>query len=358
MSKEYIEKTRDSMTASKLKSVFLDPLYFKLKYIDELNAKEEEDEERHYIVGTAFHYLMEYGIDQFWEIYNISDRYLKKDIQELILKRFEEQWKEPDEIEIEKKRLNKTEMTLPRLREEWYWAKDWAKMCSKIEITGAEWRDLLWMWEEAVRQPMWDLQGTYSREQRLDAYYKDVRLSFQTDRIVFYSSQWEKADKRYTVEEMDAIMEWLTHDQRKEKAKELWLMCIIRDFKTTDSIDKMKKELMYDGETRFGYVFSMAFYYTLIYIRYGVESRVVIDVIEKTAPYVSDIIELPLSWLRKKLETTIIPTLDTYIKCKENNDRWKWPKRDDILSNKELKSYYRHFPSSVYTQATYIDLDM
>jgi len=91
MSKEYIEKTRDSMTASKLKAVFLDPLYFKLKYIDELNAKEEEDEERHYIVGTAFHYLMEHGIDQFSAVYNISDRYQKKDIQEMILKRFEEQ---------------------------------------------------------------------------------------------------------------------------------------------------------------------------------------------------------------------------------------------------------------------------
>lgn len=358
MSKEYIEKTRDSITASKLKAMFLDPLYFKLKYIDELNAKEEEDEERHYIVGTAFHYLMEHGIEQFGQVYNITDRYQKKDIQELILKRFEEQGKEPDEIEIERKRLNKADMTLPKLREELYGAKDWAKMCSKIEITGAEGRDLLWMYEEAVRQPMRDLQGMYSREYRLDSYYKDVRLSFQTDRIVFYSSKdWEN-DVRYTIEQMDEIMEWLTNEQKRAKAKEMCLLCIIRDFKTTDSIEKMKKELMYDWETRFGYVFSMAFYYTLVYIRYGIESRVVIDVIEKTSPYISDIIELPLSWLRKKLETTIIPTLDLYIKCKESNDWGNGPKRDDIISNKELKAYYRYFPSSVYQSATYIDLDM
>ena len=75
MSKDYVLDTRLFITASKAKSFYKCPMLYKLVYLDEVDATEfgEEETAQHFLVGTAFHYIMERGKDAFLEKYRIAE---------------------------------------------------------------------------------------------------------------------------------------------------------------------------------------------------------------------------------------------------------------------------------------------
>lgn len=131
----------------------------------------------------------------------------------------------------------------------------------------------------------------------------------------------------------------------------------MRDFKTTGDLKRLQDEIKYNGDTKYTYVVSMSFYYTLIYVLYSIECEVWLDVIETRYPYMSDVIALPPSMLRTRLTKTIVPGLDKLIECQEKNE-WPEPDRDEMLADRDMKMYAPYFESSIQKDPSYIDLDM
>lgn len=344
----YFEETKGFITASKLKDYMTNPYLYKVKWID-WNIIEKESE-RYFLVWEAFHDLMEKGRDAFLEKYSITDEYLKSEIMDLILNRFRENGVDEADIEAHKKRLKKADVTLPKLREEWYWSADWAKNQTKVQLTWAEGRDLLGMYEAVLKQPIRDLWGDYIKEQRFTAQYKSLKLSFKPDRIQFY----DKNGNYYQLDAINEILLWKHKTEQEKIINDLWLICTIRDYKSTGEILQIKKEFEWDWDTKYWYVVSMSFYYTLIYVLYGIKAGVYLDFVEKSEPYLSLSISIPESRLWDKLKTDIIPSLDSLDKDTNANE-FALPTMDQILQNKEIKRYYNYIP--VYqTEPYYIDL--
>lgn len=70
---KYIQHTRGSVTASKLKAYLLAPAYFNIKYNKEIVPEQAEEDTKSLFLGDAFHYIMEMGSDAFLEKYTISE---------------------------------------------------------------------------------------------------------------------------------------------------------------------------------------------------------------------------------------------------------------------------------------------
>lgn len=62
----------------------------------------------------------------------------------------------------------------------------------------------------------------------------------------------------------------MTRGEKEKFAKSNKIKALLRDFKSIKpgGIAGIKKELQYNHETNYGYVFSMGFYYTIIYVKY------------------------------------------------------------------------------------------
>lgn len=325
MANSYVKRTRWYITWSKLKSFALCEYLYKLKYVDEIDL--EEKEARHFVLWTAFHYIMEYGTEKFLEKYYI-DEWLVKAKQ---LKAILEHNKDRDEEQIKeaKKRL------LPEIRAE-YMRITWND--GKIELTPSEWRDLVWMYEECLKQEIWDMWSEYDKEQRIHVSYRSLQLSWQLDRVSFY----DKDKRRYTMQEIDDMLWPLERTDQKKIVNSLWIRGIIRDFKTTRDLERLKKEIEFTGDTKYDYVFSMSFYYTLVYVKYSILSDVYVDAIEKKDPYVSVTIWIP-EWMLKDKLREITQLLDRLIDCQKTGE-YKLPTREELITNKEIKRYARHIP--------------
>lgn len=335
----YAQKTKDWITASKVKTFNKDPFLYELKY--EKMIELDEADPRYFVTWDAFHYIMEHGKDAFLEKYYIDDWLVKAKQLDLILEHNKDRTE--DQIKEAKKRL------LPEVRAE-YLKIVWAD--SKIELTPAEWRDLIGMYASALQQPMWDLWGEYIKEERFFAQYWDLKLSAKPDRIAVEDA----TGKRYSLE---SINEMLLGKQKNEQAiiiSDLWLKSYIRDFKTSWDITWLKKELKYWDENK-DYVLSMSFYYAIIYVLYGLESDVYLDVIETSDPYVTDTIWLSWFILKDCLQTKVKPILDRIIKCKKD---WRFPPwtRDERLENKEMKKYIQYHPDYYQSTPSFLELDM
>lgn len=348
MVSKYVEDTRWKITASKLKVFLLCEEAFKIQYVDEVSI-EAKEESRSFILGTAFHDLMEYGKEFFLEKYSIADSFLKADFIEKIAER---DWTPEKEL---KKKL------LPELRELFYGSSDRAEIQKKIRLTPAEGRDLLWMYEAVVQKPMRDLGWYADKEERLEAKFKGLKLSAKPDRLLFYA--WDTEDVREITDDMriplSEIIELLGWQSKMEQTmiiKDMNLKCIIRDFKTTSDLWRMKKDLANDRGDKFWYIVSMAFYYTIVYALFNIESSVWLDVIEKSDPYATDIIALPQRLLQDRLKTVIIPWLDKLNKAMES---WEFAPTDrqSVLANPMLKPYYKYL-SIEQEEPSYVDLDL
>ena len=335
----YAQKTKWCITWSKLKVFNRDQLLYKLIYEDMVEI--EEEEKRYFVTWSAFHHIMEYWPQDFLEHYYIDEWLVKKKQLEYILDYHWEN-RDADKIKEAKKRL------LPDVRAE-YMKLVWAD--AKIELTPAEGRDCLGMYEEALKQPMRDLGWDYIKEHRFEAMYRWLKLTAQLDRLLVTDKNW----KRYTIEEIDDLLLGKHKEEQKKVIWELWLESTIRDFKTSWDIGRLHKEMMYWDESK-DYILSMSFYYTIIYVLYGLESSVYLDVIEKSAPYVTDTIKL-LPWiLQNCLKEKIKPLLDSVIKSQET---WIYDHkaREQRVMNSKAKKYIQYHPEYLQSSPTVLELD-
>jgi len=382
----YAEKTKWCITWSKLKVFNHDPLLYKLMYVDMVEI-EEKQEKRYFVTWTAFHHIMEYWTESFLESYYIDEWLVKskiiEELKSLLTRKYSDseidkfseilKWivvytdvvkqriqEKADSLKTEKSKqkyvdllenLNELEMVnwleLPELRNVYY--KNTTD--TKIELTPAEWRDCLGMYEEALKQPMRDLGGEYIKEYRFECMYKNLKLTAQLDRI------WieDKNGKRYKIDEIDSLLLRKHKEEQKKVITELWLTSIIRDFKTSWDLGRLHKELIYWDESK-DYILSMSFYYTIIYVLYGLESTVYLDVIEKSSPYVTDTITL-LPWiLENSLREKIKPLLERIIKCEESGE-YEHRSRDQRVMDNKAKHYIKYHPEYLQKSPTIIELD-
>ena len=375
----YIENSRGKYTASKLKMLYLCPELFKKLYITEelKEISEEQQDEDALVVGTLFHKfweeMCEWG-DREQKIKDkcyVTNEYLKDDYKQKILERYKfeliKEQKEQPEIDlamvIEAKRLNKSTMKLSDLQVEYYGEENRAEMQKNIPLTRGQYAMILGMMESTAKQKLWDFGGKYSREAQIFATFNPkgknwkIELAARPDRFVFIKYEnWDEVE-RYTIEEYDKLVEWMNRNQKKQYVVDNWIKGLLRDFKTIKGkgIAKTKKELMYDQETKFGYVFSMSYYYSIIYVKYGVESDVRIDFVEKTAPYLTEVIRIPDYFLSAKMSELIIPTMKLAVDYEETGI---YPAADRavIMESNELKKYYQYFDN--VQQESPRDLDL
>lgn len=282
----YILKNKGYITASKLKVFIRNPEEFKLRYIDEIVL--EWEDKRCFVVGNAFDTLLSYGKDKFDEEYFIDDGLIVDELKQKLIER----WENPAEVKS---------MKLPELRGMRY--LEWDKM----RITPAEWRDILGMYREVMRQPIMDIWGSYEKQCLIESTYDGLAI-------------------RGTLDRFDL---------------ERWL---IRDWKTSGRIDNFA----YDMENTFDYVLSMAFYYVLAYAKYGKECDVYLDVLSKQAPYTSLVYKLDKQKLLEKTEQVIIPALEFYKECLASNTRPSvhWVTRQPLDRFAIMKSEYYHLMDS------------
>lgn len=336
-------------------------------YIDEVTPVIEEKEDV-FISGTALHYVLENWLDKFNEKYWIADWFLKDDLKDKILERFREKFKaegkdEMDikfELEAESKRLNKTTVTLPLLREEYYGTAQRSTIKNKVALTASEGRMVIGMYEALMKQPIMDVMNKYTKEQTITATYApstgEWELSIWTkpDRLCIYTTDenWQENNRRTFDEYMELVKD-MSIQERSDYAKKNWVKGLFRDWKSTQSIAKMKKELIFDRETAFWYVFSMATYYTILYIATGIEFEARLDLVEKQEPFVTEAIALPNTFLRDKMFNEVLPTMKALL-IAEKTGVYPEPSRKEILESKEMMKYYPHFANSVQSDVTYI----
>ena len=95
---------------------------------------------------------------------------------------------------------------------------------------------------------------------------------------------------------------------------------MIRDYKTEGQAIELYNGIQRFGDSKYGYILSMAFYYLIVWIRYGIESRVVLDVIEKTKPFFSYTLEIPEDIMKDKIHK-LTQTMDEIIQSEETKER-------------------------------------
>jgi len=256
----YLDDNRWFITASKLK-YFLSfwPEAYYLKYEKEIPSTHEWEKD-YFKLGTAFDDLLSYGADEFFKKYAIKEEKLLKDD---IKKKLDEKW-------IEYSKSAKV-ADLEGL----YYGDD------KQLISNWDWKKILWMYNEVMRQPLADAKWEYQTQEEVIVNYKNLKLKWTLDR---YSKE------------------------RK----------LIRDWKTSGNVSYFE----YNLDTTFDYVLSMAYYFVLAKVRDWVECDVMLDVLWTVPPYPYYGYQLTKTQLIEKVETKIVPWLEALIECYEKCE-WK-----------------------------------
>jgi hypothetical protein len=336
----YASKTQWSITASKIKCFEKDQLLYKLIYEDLIEIEDKQDK-RCFVIWEAFHYLMEYWTDQFFTKYYIDEWLVKEKLLNKILEHHTD-WSD-DQVKESKKWL------LPEVRAEYMKItnNEW-----KIELTPAEGRDLIWMYQSALSQPFRDMWWLYIKEHRFQAKYNWLNLSAQLDRWCVEDWNYE----RYNFEQVQDLLWGKDKSEQKQIISELWLTSHIRDFKTVWDISRLKSDMKWKPDSfAHGYITSMAFYYTIIYILFGLETTVYLDLIESSAPYPTDVLSIPSSTLTQKIPK-IKGILDSIIKCKES---WEYStrSREERIEDREAIPYIQYHPEYKQTSPSFIEFD-
>lgn len=258
MSADYIQYNRGFVTASKLKEFIKSPEAYFRKYV--LETPLAEKERKAFLIGTAFDDYLSYGKDFFFNKYFIDAWMLVADMVRECGERG---------IIVENK---ETKDSLTK--------KLFGDVSQKIRLTAGDGETILSMIAEAQRQPLWDLQGEYEPQKEVSAIFKDtLKLKGRLD--------------RFSLEKK-----------------------MIRDYKTTSDVTKFQGELA----SKFGYEISMAFYYILVKIAHGEECDVILDVVQSSSPYASEVFGYSKDRLEMIIGSTIIPTLDV---LKQMTDMWE-----------------------------------
>ena len=156
--KEYLDKNRWFVTASKLK-YFLTygPEAYYYKFVKEIIIDEEEKD--YYLVGTAFDDLLSYGEDAWWDKYYVDEGLLKEDL----IAKCKENWLD-------------TKGSVAELRSRIYW--------DKIRLTQLQGEQVLWMYREAKRQPLVDLWNPlYMHQKDIECEFEWMKLKGTLDRL-------------------------------------------------------------------------------------------------------------------------------------------------------------------------------
>lgn len=308
----YIEENRNFITASKLKDFIKSPELFYVKYIKEVDIDETKD---YYIIWTAFDDYFSYWEKAFYEKYFIDEWLTIPKLQEIL-----------DESWVEYKKSWKKDIFMDLA----YW--DWN---NKIKLTKSQWETILWMIEEAKRQPLFDEKWKYKKQYVVTGQYT-------------WATCWYILKLRAKLDRINLTKKW------------------IRDYKTTWDMEKLKRELIYASQIdnidadaeNFNtiwawYFFSMSFYLTLIKIQIWEEFEVFLDIFTREPSHASYFVKLNNETLKRYVEELIKPALNLLAeymrKYEETWDESIWSKKlENFSENKLLKSpYYSYLSSTI-----------
>ena len=276
MSKDYIERTRWYVTASKLKTFIKSPeAYFKT-YIQEIPLREVES--KAFLIGSAFDDYLSHGAEYFFAKYFLDQWLLVADMKELCIEKG---------IEMDSKETKDSLMK-----------KLYGNYDEKIRLTSSDTENVMGMIGEALRQPLWDMKGEYKAQEKVQCEYKGLKLQGTLDRI--------------------SVEKWL-----------------IRDFKTTSDILKFEYKAV-----DFRYEISMSFYYALIKIVHDKECDVILDVVQSSYPYPSEVFQYQKEKLSIVFNSIILPALDALAAMHtiytETNDEKIWQSRSPNALRSEM----------------------
>jgi len=348
--KTYLEANRGYVTASKLKKYIKNPEEYKVQYVDEVVLEDEEESESMKI-GTALDYLLTNGRSQFLERYFEDDGYTIAQLAERLAfmacpcKEWYD-WNgidDPDYSQVvdieERSRLTSVyaKQKKEALVKEYY-----GDTSGKIRLTAWQARRVIGMYTEVMRQPMFDVGSPYDVQVEITCEFEGLPLKWTLDRLAFF----DKDHTRYSVEQIMEMQAQAWGDW-SIKVEEMWLYGLIRDWKTAGRINRFE----YDMENTFDYVTSMAFYYILVRVQFGIQSHVRLDVIESVAPHMSIPYRLDKQKLYKRAVEVIQPWLKSLIKAYANNERLPVkPLTWESVSIWEMadSKYYKYLPSAVW----------
>jgi len=274
----YIKKNRGYVTASKLKDFMKSPEFYFRKYILEQNINGEE--KTCFKLGTAIDDFISYGEEKFYEKYFIDEGLLKWDLEKLA---------------IEKGIPLGAKETVKTLKEKIYGD-------DKIRLTAWEGQTVTRVLKEFNRQKLFDKETVYETQKTFTGKYKSLDLLGTLDRYRVITE--EKNGKIYV------------H---------------IRDTKTTGNIRKFK----FQAVEELGYDTSMSFYNLLAILELKrehdnqelkVDVKLTLDVCQTTGQYPSRFVHLPPELVDGKIQSTIIPALETLNTMTEYWEKNKDPK--------------------------------
>lgn len=156
--KEYLEKNRWFITASKLKYFLtFGPEAYWFKFVKEMQT--DEPEKDYYLVGTAFDDLVSYWEEVFFDKYYIDEGLLKDDL----IKRCEE---------LGLNTWGKVEDLRMRLYGD------------KIKLTKLQWDQVFWMYNEIRRQPLVAFDDkSYQSQVDIECEFEGLKLKWTLDRL-------------------------------------------------------------------------------------------------------------------------------------------------------------------------------
>lgn len=205
----------------------------------------------------------------------------------------------------------KYEILEPRARRDSYKGK-------KIPITNADGKVIQWMIEEIERQPLFDIWAKYEYQKQIEAQYMNIRTN-------------KNLKLRWTLDRFSL-----------EKK-------LIRDFKTCANVSKLDYEL--NTNEMHKYFIQLSFYELLATINYWEWFECILDVVDKTERFCSNIYKINSEKL-KNHRVFIKKALDMLIECEESG---VYPEIESDQRYKTFQSdYYRFLNSSIQKDYVYL----
>ena len=321
----YLEKTRGTQTASKLKLFRKCPFSYFLKYVLELDLG-DKSEESHFMIGDAVDYYVSYGESAFYKKYLIvgsDDNFIRPKNGSV--------WLDDDLVLLEKElAFRLSELQQKRIKYPNRGTKGDEEEIAKLESTvsfakkakdknllfGVERDIVLKIIEEVKRQPLFGLnKKTYNTQVKIKAEYKGLMVSGTLDR----------------------------EDEENN---------IIRDTKTiADKLNQKFRRTCNFSIQEYGYDFSTAFYEFLRWAHNKadgkeVRSEVILDFFGKSESCRYLAYRMPTEILNEQRQE-IMKTLEFLIECIEE----KHFPTGDTLNNFDDSflnlPYYQHNPGTI-----------
>jgi hypothetical protein len=298
MTNSYIERTRWFETASKVKIFIQSPEAYAKTFIEEIALKERDP--KCFIIGTAFDDYLSHGADYFFDKYFLDEGLLVSEMVERCIERG---------ITVESKESKDSLMK-----------KLYGNFDKKTRLTAMDAENVMGMIAEAMRQPLWDVPNwEYEAQKVVQCEYKGLKLQGTLDRL--------------------SLEKWL-----------------IRDYKTTAKLSDFAFKL----SSEYGYEVSMAFYYALVKIVHEKECDVILDVVQSSYPYPSEVFQYQTEKLHQVFNQVILPALDSLAAMhtiyRETGDKniWTTQTANALRSDLYKLDAYPVLETAKQTMITYI----